>query len=39
MNGQLMLYNAQIDYWESMSDAKRALASLAAAVGVEALYE
>ena len=39
VNGQLMLYNAQISYWESLSEAKRSLARLAAAVGTEALYE
>ena len=39
VSGQLTLYNAQIDYWEALSDAKRSLAALAAAVGVEALYE
>jgi outer membrane protein TolC len=39
INGQLTLYNAQISYWSALSDAKGALASLAAAVGQEALYE
>lgn len=39
VNGQLTLYNAQINYWEALSEAKRALAALAAAVGRENLYE
>ncbi|MFQ5565355.1 MAG: TolC family protein [Paracoccaceae bacterium] len=39
VNGQLTLYNAQIDYWEALSNAKRSLAALAAAVGMETLYE
>lgn len=39
VNTQITLYNAQIDYWESLSRAKQALAKVASAVGVEALYE
>lgn len=39
VNGQLTLYNSQINYWEALSEAKQALARLAAAVGTEALYE
>ena len=39
INGQLTLYNAQIDYWEALSEAKRSLAGVAAAVGMENLYE
>ena len=39
INTQITLYNAQISYWESLSTAKQALAKLAAAIGVEALYE
>lgn len=39
VNGQLTLYNAQINYWDALSEAKRALAGVAAAVGTEALYE
>lgn len=39
VNGQLMLYDAQISYWQALSDAKRALARLAAAAGTETLYE
>jgi len=39
VNGQLTLYNAQINYWEALAEAKRSLAGLAAAVGTEALYE
>lgn len=39
VNGQLTLYNAQINYWEALSEAKRSLARLAAAVGTETLYE
>lgn len=39
VNGQLTLYNAQINYWNALADAKSALAALAAAVGSENLYE
>lgn len=39
VNGQLALYNAQINYWEALGQAKRALANVAAAVGTETLYE
>jgi outer membrane protein TolC len=39
VNGQLTLYNAQISYWNALSNAKSALAALAAAVGSENLYE
>ena len=39
INGQLTLYNAQIDYWEALSNAKQSLAAVAAAVGMETLYE
>jgi len=39
VNGQLTLYNAQINYWEALSQAKRSLAGVAAAVGTETLYE
>ncbi|NIV17673.1 MAG: TolC family protein [Woeseiaceae bacterium] len=39
VNTQITLYNAQINYWESLSRAKQALAKVASAVGVEALYE
>ena len=39
VNTQITLYNAQINYWESLSEAKQALAKLASAIGVEALYE
>lgn len=39
INGQLTLYNAQINYWEALSEAKSALAGVAASVGMEALYE
>lgn len=39
ISGQLTLYNAQINYWEALSEAKRSLAGLAAAVGLENLYE
>lgn len=39
INGQITLYNAQIDYWEALGEAKGSLAGLAAAVGAEALYE
>ena len=36
---QITLYNAQINYWESLSKAKQALAMLASAIGEDALYE
>ena len=39
INSQIVLYNAQINYWEVFSNAKSALARLAAAVGQEVLYE
>ncbi len=39
VNTQITLYNAQINYWESLSRAKQSLAQLASAVGEEALYE
>lgn len=39
VNTQITLYNAQINYWESLSKAKQALAKVASAVGREALYE
>ncbi len=39
VNTQITLYNAQINYWESLSTAKQALANLASAIGVETLYE
>ena len=39
LNAQIMLYNAQISYWEALSNAKQSLANLAASVGSEDLYE
>ena len=39
VNAQLRLYDAQINQWEALSDAKQALAKLAVAVGEESLYE
>jgi outer membrane protein TolC len=39
VNTQITLYNAQVNYWESLSRAKQSLARLASAVGEEALYE
>jgi len=39
VNGQIMLYNASIDYWNAMASAKQALARLAAGVGKESIYE
>lgn len=39
VNAQLALYNAQINYWEALNNAKQSLAFLAAAVGSENLYE
>ena len=39
VNSQITLYNSQINYWEALSTAKAALAQLAAAAGMEVLYE
>jgi len=39
INTQITLYNAQISYWQSLARAKQALATLASAIGEEALYE
>ena len=39
VNGQIMLYNASIDYWNAMASAKQALARLAADIGKESIYE
>ena len=39
VSAQIILYNSQIDYWRALSDAKQALAKLAAAIGSETLYE
>lgn len=39
LNTQITLYNAQISYWEALSNAKQSLANLAASVGSEDLYE
>ena len=39
LNSQLTLYNSQINYWETLGTAKAALAELAAAAGMEVLYE
>jgi len=39
VNTQLTLYNAQINYWDSLSSAKQALARLAVATGAETIYE
>jgi len=39
VNTQINLFSAQINYWEALSNAKSALARLAAAVGEESLYE
>ena len=39
LNAQIMLFDAQISYWEAMSNAKQSLANLAASVGLEDLYE
>lgn len=39
LNSQLTLYNSQINYWEALGTAKAALAQLAAAAGMEVLYE
>lgn len=39
INTEITRYNAQIDYWQALSEAKQALAKLAAEVDVEVLYE
>jgi outer membrane protein TolC len=39
LNAQITLYNAQISYWDALSNAKTSLAKLAASVGSEKLYE
>lgn len=39
INAQITLYNAQVSYWETMSNAKHSLANLAASVGSENIYE
>lgn len=39
VNAELRLFDAQISYWESLGEAKQALAQLAAAVGEGSLYE
>lgn len=39
VNAELRLFNAQIEYWEALGNAKESLARLAAAVGEESLYE
>ena len=39
LNAQLALYNAQISYWDALSNAKSALATLSASVGSGTLYE
>ena len=39
LNSQITLYNSQINYWDALGTAKAALAELAAAAGMEALYE
>lgn len=39
LNAEITLYNAQISYWEALSDAKQALAKLAASVGSEKIHE
>lgn len=39
INGQLTLYNAELNYWQALRNAKQALAGVAAATGRETLYE
>ena len=39
INAQLTLYNYQIQYWKTLSQANQALARLAAAVGKESIHE
>ncbi|MFZ0257103.1 MAG: TolC family protein [Gammaproteobacteria bacterium] len=39
VNAEITLYNYEVNYWQALSEAKQALAKLAAAVGTEALYE
>ena len=39
LNSQITLYNSRINYWDALGTAKAALAELAAAAGMEVLYE
>ena len=39
VRSQITLFNYELQYWKALSDAKRALASLEADVGEEAIYE
>ena len=39
VNAQITLYNYEINYWRMLSEAKQALAMIAAAVGEENIYE
>jgi outer membrane protein TolC len=39
LNGQIMLYNASINYWNALASAKQSLAKIAASVGKGTLYE
>lgn len=39
VSAQITLYDYQIQYWKALNDGKAALAKLAAAAGMEALYE
>ncbi len=39
ISAQITLYNAQIDYYSALAEAKQTLARLASVVGTEALYE
>ncbi len=39
LNAEITLYNAQISYWEAISEAKQAMAKVAASVGSETIHE
>lgn len=39
VNAEITLYDYEINYWQALSQGKQSLAQIAAAVGVEALYE
>ena len=39
VRSQMTLFNYELQYWKSLSEAKQALAQLEAAVGQESIYE
>jgi outer membrane protein TolC len=39
LNAEITLYNAQISYWDAISEAKQAIAKVAASVGSETIHE